>query len=147
MICYFREHLLSPALSSIRNGGEGVGARAIHAAPAFERASAPANALLIPSPRSEARGENSPNPDSRFEPPNPEAHHLPACGHPLLHSEWRRGMGRGGAQVHGEFPSASRTHWVLEPQSARVVENQSTHCAVHGEWFPGFPKLHFSIPS
>jgi len=24
---------------------------------------------------------------------------LPACGHPLLHSEWRRGLGRGGAPV------------------------------------------------
>src|SRR6185436_19203157 len=28
---------------------------------------------------------------------------LPPFGHPLLHSEWRRGMGRGGAPVHGKL--------------------------------------------
>ncbi len=50
---YFQEHLLSPALSSIPNGGEGVAVRAIHVARTFERA----NARPIPSPRSEARGE------------------------------------------------------------------------------------------
>src|SRR6185436_19687735 len=33
----------------------------------------------------------------------PEAPHLPPSGHPLLHSEWRRGMGRGGAPVHGKL--------------------------------------------
>src|SRR6185436_8380139 len=32
----------------------------------------------------------------------PEAPPLPPFGHPLLHSEWRRGMGRGGAPVHGK---------------------------------------------
>jgi type II secretory pathway pseudopilin PulG len=51
------------------------------------------------SPR---RGENSPNQDSRLEPVNHGAPPLPAFGHPLLHSEWRRGAGRGGVQVHGE---------------------------------------------
>jgi hypothetical protein len=46
--------------------------------------------------------KNSPNLTSRFEPLNHGAPPLPACGHPLLHSEWRRGPGRGGAPVHGE---------------------------------------------
>jgi hypothetical protein len=36
------------------------------------------------------------------EPLNLEGPPLPAFGHPLLHSEWRRGPGRGGAPVHGE---------------------------------------------
>jgi hypothetical protein len=52
----FQELLLSPALSSIPNGGEGVGARAIRAVLSFERI-APTKALLIPSPRSKAQGE------------------------------------------------------------------------------------------
>jgi hypothetical protein len=47
-------------------------------------------------------GEKSPDQRSRFEPRNHEEPPLPAFGHPLLHSEWRRGMGRGGAPVHGQ---------------------------------------------
>jgi glycosyltransferase involved in cell wall biosynthesis len=47
-------------------------------------------------------GENSPSQGSRIEPMNQGAPPLPAFGHPLLHSEWRRGTGRGGAPVHGE---------------------------------------------
>jgi hypothetical protein len=39
------------------------------------------------------------------------------CGHPLLHSEWRRGTGRGGAQVHGEVAT-----------SKRESDNSSDHC-------------------
>jgi hypothetical protein len=46
--------LLSPALSSIPNGGEGVAACAIRVARRFESG----NARPIPSPRSEARGES-----------------------------------------------------------------------------------------
>ena len=46
-------HLLSPALSSAPSGREGVAARAIRAARSF----ATSNALVIPSPRNEARGE------------------------------------------------------------------------------------------
>ena len=49
----FQERLLSPALSSIPNGGEGAAGRAIRVARRFESS----NAWLIPSPRSEARGE------------------------------------------------------------------------------------------
>ena len=56
----FQEHLLSPALSSIPNGGEGVSARAFDAALISERATATNNVLRIPSPRSEARGEGLP---------------------------------------------------------------------------------------
>jgi hypothetical protein len=53
VICNFQERLLSPTLSSIRNGGEGVATRAIDAALFFKRNLV----LLIPSPCSEARGE------------------------------------------------------------------------------------------
>ena len=53
MISLIQTRLLSPALSSIPNGGEGVDARAIHAAFSCARN----NARLIPSPRSDARGE------------------------------------------------------------------------------------------
>ena len=51
------------------------------------------------APHLQGQGENSPNHDSRIEPSNLGAPPLPASGHPLLHSEWRRGTGRGGAQV------------------------------------------------
>jgi hypothetical protein len=53
VIRYFQNHLLSPALSSIQNGGEGAGRRAVRVARAFETY----NARAIPSPRCEARGE------------------------------------------------------------------------------------------
>ena len=63
---------------------------------------APGGHFPFPFGRGEGQGENSPKPSSRFEPRNHGAPPLPACGHPLLHSEWRRGPGRGGAPVHGE---------------------------------------------
>ena len=62
----------------------------------------PSTASPHPLPAKDERGEISPNIGSRFEPTNLDAPPLPAFGHPLLHSEWRRGMGRGGAPVHGE---------------------------------------------
>jgi len=69
-----------------------------------------------PGPLLQERGEStpsidlSPNTDSRFEPPNQGAPPLPACGHPLLHSEWRRGKGRGGAPVQGEGRGEGERH-------------------------------------
>jgi L-iditol 2-dehydrogenase len=47
-------------------------------------------------------GKNSLGPASRFEPRNDGDPPLPAGGHPLLHSQWRRGTGRGGAPLQGE---------------------------------------------
>ena len=74
MIYCFQEHRLSPALSSIPNGGEGVAAGAIHIDRIFENS----NARPIPSPRSAAGGVRErggvagmrmmPNP--QFVPPN-----------------------------------------------------------------------------
>ena len=54
---------------------------------------------LFPLPAGDGLGENSPNESSRFEPLNQGTPPLPASGHPLLHSEWRRGTGRGGVLV------------------------------------------------
>ena len=49
-------------------------------------------------------GENFPN-DPRIEPLNHEPIPLPGLRPPLsLHSEWRRGTGRGGVPVHGGGP-------------------------------------------
>jgi hypothetical protein len=59
-------------------------------------------------------GEVSPNPASRFEPPNHQAPPLPACGHPLLHSEWRRGPGErrcsGSGQRESEATACHHSH-------------------------------------
>jgi hypothetical protein len=63
------------------------------------------HSMRSPSPRPLPPGENSLNQNSRIEPLNQKAPPLPAFGHPLLHSEWRRGMGRGGARVHGKGDS------------------------------------------
>ena len=72
-------------------------------------------------PKGEGRGENSPNAISRSEPLNLAAPPLPAFGHPLLHSEWRRGTGRGGAQVHGEWEGAT----LILPSAATNAEEES----------------------
>jgi hypothetical protein len=55
--------------------------------------------LDVPRVHWDGRGENSRKPSSRFDPPNSGAPPLPTCGHPLLHSKWRRGTGRGGARA------------------------------------------------
>lgn len=57
-----------------------------------------------PTPGGEGPGENFPSRSSRLEPQNHRMPPLPACGHPRLHSEWRRGTRRGVAALHGEGP-------------------------------------------
>jgi hypothetical protein len=54
--------------------------------------------LDVPRVHWDGRGENSRKPSLRFDPPNSGAPPLPTCGHPLLHSKWRRGTGRGAAR-------------------------------------------------
>ena len=65
-------------------------------------------------------GGEFPEPKFALRTPEPEAPPLPAFGHPLLHSEWRRGTGRGGAPVHGKGEPGQGFHKSALPATGRI---------------------------
>ncbi len=89
-----------------------------------------------------ARGENLTKSVSSPCPPELKVPPLPALGHPLLHSEWRRGTGRGGAPVQREGTSMERDSIPLLGLSSHAPEQAQRALAAGADYIaigPVFP--------